>query len=215
MKKKIVMMLCCILLTVSGCGSEVKVENGLQKEPISGTDTESTASGEEGASEEQADNKSAEEKAAGEQTGDKSAAEKAAGEQTDNKSADKITNEQALEAIKSYCYANNPDLEKMADSEDVTVYFDVSSSEAGEIIVLYRSYTGAQIRYYIDPSSGEVYVTEQVPGIIDEEQRTDETFNIRDYMNKAEESAKVPANGTKAARKDGERFEDVIILEGM
>ena len=29
--------------------------------------------------------------------------------------------------------------------------------------------------------SGETYVTELVPGIIDEEQRTEESFNIRDY----------------------------------
>ncbi len=93
-----------------------------------------------------------------------------------------ITQDQALEAIKNYCYANNPDLESLAESEDVTVYFDVSTNEANEIVVLYRSYTGAQIRYYVNPTSGEVYVTELVPGIIDNEQRTDESFNVKDYL---------------------------------
>ena len=39
----------------------------------------------------------------------------------------------------------------------------------------------AQIRYYVDPTSGDTYVTEFVPGITDEEQKTGETFNIRDY----------------------------------
>ena len=78
-------------------------------------------------------------------------------------------------SLMEYTIANNPELEEMADSEDFTVYFDVSENENGEIVVLYRSYTGALTRYYIDPSSGDVYVTEQVPGIIDEEQRTDES----------------------------------------
>ncbi len=52
-----------------------------------------------------------------------------------------------------------------------------------EIVVLYRSYTGAEIRYYIDPGSGETYVTELVPGIIEEAQSTEESFNVKDYLN--------------------------------
>ena len=48
--------------------------------------------------------------------------------------------------------------------------------------MLYRSYTSAQIRYYIQPVTGEAYVTELVTGIIDEEQETGETFNARDYL---------------------------------
>ena len=70
----------------------------------------------------------------------------------------------------------------MAESDEYTIYWDVSTNDAGEIVVLYRSYTAAQIRYYVDPASGETYVTEQVPGIIDEEQRTDETLNVYDLM---------------------------------
>ena len=88
-----------------------------------------------------------------------------------------ITEEQALAAIKEYCFTNNPGLEGMEDSDEYTSYWDVSTNENGEIVVLYRSYTGAQIRYYIDPESGETYVTELVPGIIDEEQRTEVRFD--------------------------------------
>ena len=47
---------------------------------------------------------------------------------------------------------------------------------------MFRSYTGALIRYYIDPVSGETYVTEFVPGITSEEQRTEESFNARDFL---------------------------------
>ncbi|MCR5686991.1 MAG: hypothetical protein K6G58_03120, partial [Lachnospiraceae bacterium] len=94
----------------------------------------------------------------------------------------KITKEQAVEAIRRYCFANNPDLEAMSGSDDYTVYWDASVNDAGEIVVLYRSYTGAEIRYYIDPESGEAYATELVPGIIDEEQKTDERLNVNDYL---------------------------------
>ena len=101
--------------------------------------------------------------------------------QSDN-ATDALTQEQALEAIRKYCIINNPDLEEMADSEDYTLYWDVTTNEANEIVVLYRAYTGSQTRYYIDPTSGETYVTELVPGIIDEEQRTEESFNVKDYL---------------------------------
>ena len=93
-----------------------------------------------------------------------------------------ISEEQALEAVRNYCIEANPDLEAMSASDDYTLYWDVSRNEAGQIVVLYRSYTGAQIRYYVDPDSGDTYVTELVPGITDEETRTDEVFNVRDHL---------------------------------
>ena len=102
-------------------------------------------------------------------------------QQSDNATG-ALTQEQALEAIRKYCIINNPDLEGLKDSEDYTLYWEVTTNEANEIVVLYRAYTGAQTRYYIDPTSGETYVTELVPGIIDEEQRTEESFNVKDYL---------------------------------
>jgi hypothetical protein len=95
--------------------------------------------------------------------------------------SDALTDEQALEAVKNYCFSKNPDLINKVDSGEYNIYWDVTASNADKIVVLFRSYTSAQIRYYIDPISGETYVTELVPGIIDEEQRTEESFNIRDY----------------------------------
>ncbi len=184
--KKVSLIALSALFVLSGCGAESQ-EVVLRKEPIPAVESVQEAGKEEASS----------------------------GDQSDGSGAEgAITQEQALEAIKNYCLANNPDLEGMADSEDYTTYFDVSTNENGEIVVLFRSYTAAQIRYYVDPATGEVYVTELVPGIIDDEQKTDETFNIKDYMGG---SAKAPANEGSAsgARQDGERFEDVIMLEGM
>ncbi|MBR1863416.1 MAG: hypothetical protein IJ806_04965 [Ruminococcus sp.] len=102
-------------------------------------------------------------------------------EQNDSIS-DSLTEEQALEAIRNYCFIKYPNLNDMMEPDGNNIYWTVSTNEVGEIVVLFRSYTSAQIRYYIDPVSGETYVTEYVRAIIDEEQRTDETFNVRDYL---------------------------------
>lgn len=94
----------------------------------------------------------------------------------------KLSDQQALAAIKQYCLVNNPDLESIVNAGDQQVYWDIQSSTDSEIVVLFRSYTGALIRYYIDPVSGESYATEFVPGITSEEQRTEESFNARDFL---------------------------------
>ena len=93
----------------------------------------------------------------------------------------KLSDEQALSAIKSYCCISNPDLEDIVNAGEYPVYWEISSSDEHEIVVLFRSYTGAQNRYYIDRNTGDTYVTEFVPGVFTEEERTDESFNVRDY----------------------------------
>ncbi len=95
---------------------------------------------------------------------------------------DAITDEQALSAIKNYCHFTNPDLEAIEKAGEYPVYWEVVSGEDNEIVVLFRSYTGAEVRYYIDPASGDTYVTEFVSGITPEEERTDENFNVKDYL---------------------------------
>ncbi|MBQ4427297.1 MAG: hypothetical protein II881_06045 [Oscillospiraceae bacterium] len=93
-----------------------------------------------------------------------------------------LTDEQAVAAIQKYCYSTNPELEDKVKAEEYPIYWDVSSSDEQEIVVVYRSYTGSINRYYIDRSTGETYVTEFVPGIMEKEQRTDETLNVWDYV---------------------------------
>jgi hypothetical protein len=188
MKKKFILIACGLIIALTGCGSETETASGVEKEPVTAAENVQEAAKEETASAEQAD----------------------------NSVADVITQDQALEAVKNYCIANNPDLESMLGSEDYTVYFDVSTSDAGEIVVLFRSYTGAEIRYYVDPNTGDVYATELVPGIIDEEQRNDESFNIRDYLGGSSDSssASESESNTAVARKDGDRFEGTVWLEG-
>ena len=94
------------------------------------------------------------------------------------------TDEQLLAAIKKYCCTMNPDLENIANAGEYPVYWEIVSSDEQEAVVLFRSYTGAQVRSYIDRATGETYMTEFVPGITTEEQRTGESFNVKDYFPK-------------------------------
>ena len=104
---------------------------------------------------------------------------------TSNDTAAAITEEQAYAAVINYCKATNPDFTDEPNSAGAAEYWNVSTDENGMIVVLYRSYTAAQIRYYVDPATGETYVTEMVPGITDDEQPTGESFNVRDYLEAA------------------------------
>lgn len=92
------------------------------------------------------------------------------------------TDEQLLAAIKNYCCEMNPTLDDIANAGEYPVYWEIVSSDEHEAVVLFRSYTGAQVRYYIDRATGETYVTEFVPGITTEEQRTGESFNVKEYF---------------------------------
>ena len=93
-----------------------------------------------------------------------------------------ITDDEALSAVQNLCLEENPALVDFIASEEAPVYWVVESSDDKQIVVLFRSYTGSQTRYYINRVSGETRVTELVPGIIDEETENGQTFNVRDYM---------------------------------
>ncbi len=94
----------------------------------------------------------------------------------------RISDEEALAAVRRYCLIGDPGLESIVSAGEYPVYWEVASGDKNETVVLFRSYTGALIRFHIDPLSGETYVTEFVPGITAEETRTDESLNLRDYL---------------------------------
>jgi len=94
----------------------------------------------------------------------------------------RLSDEQALSAIRSYCYSSNPELEGIVKAGTYPVYWDISSSDEQEIVVLFRSYTAAQSLYHIDRITGDTYVTVFVPGTMPEEKRTDESLNVWEYL---------------------------------
>lgn len=93
-----------------------------------------------------------------------------------------ISEEQAVTAVREYCYSVNTDLKSIEKAGEYPVYWEIESSDEKEIVVLFRSYTGALIRYYIDRATGDTSITEFMPGITDEEEPTGESFNIWDYV---------------------------------
>ena len=173
MKKMIVLLMCCTLTMLAACGA--KTETGSE----TGVNTESISEPESEVLTEAIPEPEKEVQTEETPEPEKEELTEATPEPAKN---DTITKDQALEAIRQYCFDTNPGLKEMIASEDYTIYWDVTTDDSGEIVVLYRSYTGAEIRYYIDPESGDAHTTELVPGIIDEEQPSDETLNVRDYM---------------------------------
>lgn len=93
-----------------------------------------------------------------------------------------ISQDQALKAIVNYCCKANPDLTSVAEAGEYATYWDISSEDDQQFVVVFRSYTGAIVRYYIDKETGDTHVTEFVAGIMEEEEPTDEKFNVKDYM---------------------------------
>ena len=92
-----------------------------------------------------------------------------------------LSEQQVLNAIELYCRMQNPDLNNMSQDE-YNYYWEVTESSDSSYCVLFRSYTGAQNYFSIDCETGEVNVSEFVPGVSIEETLTDEKFNIYDYM---------------------------------
>ena len=172
--KKILLALCLMCFSLAACSG--KNENTGAQQTASSTVTENVQTNKPTETAQPPQTTSAPTTAAQPEKNENTTAE-----QSESKK-DALTEDQALNAIKNYCFIKNPDLKNMADSNEYTIYWDVSTNASNEIVVMYRSYTGAQIRYYIDPVSGEAYVTEFVQGITDGEQRTEESLNVRDYL---------------------------------
>ncbi len=174
MKKPLFMLTLLLAIGLAGCGTK----------DSAGADTAEVAQEE---STESQDSAEAGDKGSEESGTEADSAEADSADETEDTDENQpeestpITDDQALEAIKNYCHTTMPDLEDMEKSGDYTISWEVESSDVDQIVVMFRSYTGAQVRYYIDPVSGDTDITEFVEGITDEEQPTDESFNINDY----------------------------------
>jgi len=166
MKKKNLLLpvVLCTAMLMTACSGQTPAESSVEKESI-----ETVAATEAPAAEETATTTEAEAAAHAENS-----------ENTVTEASGAITQDQAMDAVLNYFKADFPDYE--IDSEHGE-YWEVVTGDNGEIKVIHKSYTGAFNFYYVDPATGETYVTELVPGIIDEEQKTGETFNVNDYMN--------------------------------
>jgi len=99
---------------------------------------------------------------------------------------EKITDEEAVLGVEQYCYEAFPDLKEGLDAGTYSVSWSVETSENEKAVVLFYSYTGSELRFYIDRASGETYVTEYMPGLSSAEEDTGVTFDIKDYIPETE-----------------------------
>ena len=195
MRKTIVPAILCAVMLLSACGGEEKKEVSVFEPQESAVETQqeiAEVQTEQETAEDQTDQEIAENQndqqdgqtveQQSEEPVDQPAEQPAEQDETVDDETDVLTEDQAYNAVINYCKATIPGFDGEINDEGYTEYWNVSTNENGEIVVLYRSYTAAQTIYYVDPASGETYVTEFVPGITDEEQKTGETFNARDYL---------------------------------
>ncbi len=187
MKKRKVILpaILCAAMLLSACGGEKAADSSSLFEQTGNE----TATGQE---------------VSGESSEQKEAADNGAGQEAEQKdtagnASDILTEDQAYNAVINYNKAIGSGIDDELNSEGYTEYWDASTNENGEIVVLYRSYTGAQTRYYVNPTTGETYVTELVPGIIDEEQKNGETFNARDYLTATEQNDSTSAESNSSS----------------
>ncbi len=188
---RIVPVILCAAMLLSACGSE---EPDISAPVVESLDAVSDT----------------QQESAGQPAAQSEATEQPAA-QTDNTAdtSGTITEQQAYAAVINYNKSIGSGYEGEINSEGYSEYWDVSS-ENGKIVVLYRSYTGAQIRYYVDPVSGDTYVTELVPGIIDEEQENGERFNARDYLDGPKQGAGTQTTGSSDAPVEYETADGVM-----
>ncbi len=90
-----------------------------------------------------------------------------------------ITAEMALEGVSNYCH-DQYDWSIAEDNPDM-MYITGDETES-EYKVVFRSYTGAFVYFYVDKASGTTRMVEHVPAL-DIEDETG-SFNLTDYITK-------------------------------
>ena len=96
----------------------------------------------------------------------------------DNASSSKITAEMAFEGVSNYCHSaydwsaaeENPDIMGLEMGEETDSAYHV----------VFRSYTGALVNFYVDKTSGTMRMVEYVPALDRQEEAG--TMNLFDYL---------------------------------
>jgi len=96
-----------------------------------------------------------------------------------NPSQSKITAEMAYEGVNNYCHKKY-DWSVAADNPDI-MYIQMGQETETEYQVVFRSYTGAFVYFYVDKTSGTTKMVEKGFG---EHQSPSETINLFDYLEK-------------------------------
>lgn len=89
-----------------------------------------------------------------------------------------ISKEMAYEGINNYCHSIY-DWSMAEDNPDI-MYLEMGEDTESEYQVIFRSYTGSFVYFYVDKSSGVTRLIEYVPSLDIYEEA--ETINLYDYL---------------------------------
>ena len=91
-----------------------------------------------------------------------------------------ITEEMAYEGVNNYCHKEY-DWGVAKDNPDI-MYVQIGEETDSAYQVVFRSYTGAFVHFYVDKTSGTTKIVEKVPSLNVEEEAG--TINLFDYLEK-------------------------------
>ena len=91
-----------------------------------------------------------------------------------------ITEEMAYEGVNNYCHKEY-DWGVAKDNPDI-MYVQIGEETDSAYQVVFRSYTGAFVHFYVDKTSGTTKMVEKVPSLNVEEEAG--TINLFDYLEK-------------------------------
>lgn len=90
----------------------------------------------------------------------------------------KVTPQMALEGVSNYCHAEY-DWSAAEDNPSI-MYVEMGEETDAEYEVVFRSYTGAFVLFYVDKTSGSTRMVEYVPALDIREDAG--TINLSDYL---------------------------------
>ena len=91
-----------------------------------------------------------------------------------------ITKETAFDGVNNYCHREY-DWSVAKDNPDV-MYVQMGEETDSAYQVIFRSYTGAFVQFYVNTTSGTTKIVEKVPNLNVEEEAG--TINLFDYLEK-------------------------------
>lgn len=91
-----------------------------------------------------------------------------------------VTAEMAYEGVSNYCHSEYD--WSVAEENPSMMYVTMGDSTESEYKVIFRSYTGAIVNFYVDKASGKTRMVESVP-VLDVDSITG-TINLFDYLDK-------------------------------
>ena len=91
-----------------------------------------------------------------------------------------ITADMAFEGVNNYCHKEY-DWSVAKDNPDI-IYVEMGEETDSAYQVVFRSYTGAFVHFYVDKASGATKMIENVPSLNVEEEAG--TINLFDYLKK-------------------------------